>query len=83
LLSYQDTPDFAVNRYRLHGGTHGLAGGPAVYVVTAGEGTLRKSGYSRPVQKGDYFFLPACATDLTLATGSSLEVVECLPPQEA
>jgi mannose-6-phosphate isomerase len=81
LLSYQDTPDFAVNRYRLHGGTHGLAGGPAVYVVTGGEGSLRRSGYSRAVHRGDYFFLPACVTDLSLATGSSLEVVECLPPE--
>jgi mannose-6-phosphate isomerase len=83
LLSYQDTPDFAVNRYRLNGGTHRLAGGPAVYVVTGGEGTLERSGYSRPMHRGDYFFLPACVTDLSLAGGSNLEVVECLPPQEA
>jgi mannose-6-phosphate isomerase len=83
LLSYQDTPDFAVNRYRLHGGTHTIDKGPAVYVVTGGAGTLEQSGYSRPVRRGDYFFLPACVTDLSLVTDSSLEVVECLPPQGA
>jgi mannose-6-phosphate isomerase len=83
LLSYQDTPDFAVNRYRLRGGMHQLSGGPAVYVVTDGAGKIQRSGYSRPVHRGDYFFLPACVTDLSLATDSSLEVIECLPPQGA
>jgi len=81
LISYEDTPDFAVNRYRLNGGCRALGGGPAVYVVTEGTGSIQTNGFSRSVRKGDYFFLPACVESLSLASVSEMEVVECLPPR--
>jgi mannose-6-phosphate isomerase len=81
LLTYEDTPDFAVNRYRLQGASYGLGNGPAVFVVTGGAGSIERSGSSRDVSKGDYLFLPACVPDISLATASSLEVIECLPPR--
>ena len=81
LISYEDTPDFAVNRYRLHGGCHALGSGPAVYVVTEGTGSIQTDGFSRSVRKGDYFFLPACVESLSLASASEMEVIECLPPR--
>jgi hypothetical protein len=51
-----------------------------VHVVTAGAGLIRLDGFSRPLARGDYFFLPAAARGARLATKSRLEVVECLPP---
>ncbi len=81
LISYEDTPDFAVNRYRLHDGCRALSGGPAVYVVTEGNGSIQTDGFSRSVRKGDYFFLPACVESLSLASVSEMEIVECLPPR--
>ena len=35
----------------------------------------------RRIKKGDYFFLPVAVCQVTLATDSSLEVTECLPPE--
>ena len=81
LISYEDTPDFAVNRYRLRGGSHSLGSGPAVYVVTGGEGKIETEGFARGLRKGDYFFLPACVKGLTLGAKSEMEIVECLPPR--
>lgn len=81
LLSYDDTPDFAVNRYRIQGGCHTFGSGPAVYVVTSGTGNIEAEGFSRNVRKGDYFFLPACVEGLSLTATTQTEVVECLPPR--
>jgi mannose-6-phosphate isomerase len=90
LLTYDDTRDFAVNRYRLHAGSHPLASGPAVYVVTGGKGRIETEGFACPVGRGDYFFLPASAKEPRLAGEpdhgaasalGALEVVECLPPR--
>ena len=80
LLTYADTPDFAVNRHRLRDGRSKLMPGPGVYVVTAGKGKVKTRVFSRQLRRGDYFFLPACVDDAVLSTASTLEVVECLPP---
>jgi mannose-6-phosphate isomerase len=80
LIRYEDTPCFAVFRHRLDQTACPL-NGPAVFVVTAGEGVIRSGRKERRIKKGDYFFLPLAAGKVTLATGSNLEVVECLPPR--
>jgi mannose-6-phosphate isomerase len=81
LLTFDDTPDFAVNRYRLGKAARALAPGPSVCVVTAGSGRLETEGFSGDIAKGSYFFLPAAAGGALLSSESGMEVVECLPPK--
>ncbi len=81
LIDRSDTPDFAVNRIRLTRGEAALERAPAVHVVTGGAGLIRCGGFSRPLRRGDYFFLPVAARGARLTADSGLEVVECLPPQ--
>jgi mannose-6-phosphate isomerase len=80
LLTGEDTPDFAVRRHRLSGGTCPLTPGPGVFVVTSGAGSLESGGVSTPLAKGSYFFLPACVEDGLLSAQGEMDVVECLPP---
>ena len=80
LLTAEDTPDFSVNRYQLHGGALPLSAGPAVFVVTDGSGRVECGAAGRQVAKGDYFFLPACASGCAVATSTTLQIIECLPP---
>jgi mannose-6-phosphate isomerase len=82
LIRYEDTPCFAVNRHNLEAAECQLHG-PAVFVITAGEGSLRSGDVERRVKKGDYFFVPVAAGEVTVATGSQLQVVECLAPRPA
>jgi mannose-6-phosphate isomerase len=81
LLTWEDTPDFAVNRYRIGGGSLALAPGPSVWVVTAGAGRIEASRSAHGIAKGGSFFLPAAARETVLRSDSGLEVVECLPPR--
>ncbi len=81
LVSFEHTPDFAVNRRRLRRGSAALGAGPAVIVVTDGAGMLAAPGGSRAIGKGSYFFQPADAVDVEIATDGFLEIVECLPPR--
>jgi mannose-6-phosphate isomerase len=81
LLTWDDTPDFAVNRYRLDSGSHILAPGPSVWVVTAGRGRIETAGAAHDVAKGSSFFLPAAAEATVLRSDAGLEAVECLPPR--
>ena len=80
LISYEDTPCFSVFRHKLSASECSLKG-PAVFVVTKGEGVIRSSHAERQVKKGDYFFLPVAAGRLKVTAESDLEIVECLPPQ--
>lgn len=81
LISYEDTPCFAVERLTLTATTYQLSRGPAVYVVTDGEGEIIWGDQYRSLKKGDYFFLPHAADTTTVCTASSLQLVACLPPQ--
>ena len=78
LISFSDTPCFAVNRYtvKISCAIRNLA----VYVVTKGEGELVSSGGRSFLKKGMYFFVPFAAGEVTVRTNTGLEVVECLPP---
>ena len=81
LITYDDTPCFAVNRHTLQAGGKCQIKGPAVFVVTEGEGALQSSAKEQPCQKGDYFFLPHAAGEVKVTTAAKLQWVECLPPK--
>ena len=83
LISYDDTPCFAVRRLTLTGGEIGDVECPAVCVVTDGVGEIRHPNGTTSLKKGDYFFLPANIKDqFTLASEGKMEVVVCIPPLE-
>ncbi len=79
LITYSDTPCFAVTRYTVNGAKLELEYKPAVYVVTSGEGTLCGE---RKLKKGDYFFLPYAAEKAFIEANESIQIVACLPPKE-
>jgi mannose-6-phosphate isomerase len=78
LISFRDTPCFAVNRYTVKTscGLRNLA----VYVVTSGEGELTGPTGRRSVKKGAYFFVPFAAHGITIHSKEEIELIECLPP---
>jgi mannose-6-phosphate isomerase len=78
LISFEDTPCFAVNRYTVN--TSCVLRSRAVYVVTKGAGELTSLGGWRPIKKGMYFFVPFAADGISVRTKTGLEMVECLPP---
>lgn len=78
LISFKDTPCFAVNRYTVN--TSCKLRNLAVYVVTEGEGELVSPTGRSFLKKGMYFFIPFAAKEVTVCTNSGLELVECLPP---
>ncbi len=81
LISYQQTPCFAVNRYTLADATTLLPEAPAIYLVTKGEGkmTWNNGKSERKIAKGDYFVIPHCIKN-TVSISGTLEISECLPP---
>ena len=82
LITYNDTPCFAVNRYTFKNGQMLLPFAPAVYVITNGSGTLKYGNETIPIKKSDYFFLPYAAADSVTAYGENLQIVACLPPKK-
>lgn len=83
LISYDDTPCFAVRRVTLDGGEITDTDCPAIYVVTDGEGKVRCPDGTTSLKKGDYFFMPACLDGkFSLASDTHLEVIVCIPPQK-
>ena len=82
LISYADTPCFAVERYTVSASETTLTHKPAVYVITDGDGELICDGQVKSIRRGDYFFLPAASPETTVKTSGSLTVVACLPPKK-
>jgi mannose-6-phosphate isomerase len=78
LISFKDTPCFAVNRYTVN--TSCALRNLAVYVVTKGEGELVTTAGRKALKKGMYFFIPFAARGATAYNKTGLELVECLPP---
>ena len=78
LISFTDTPCFAVNRYTVK--TSCALRNLAVYVVTSGEGELMSPAGISSVKKGAYFFVPFAANGVTIHTKVWMELIECLPP---
>ena len=82
LITYSDTPCFAVERYVLNNAETVLEHKPCVYVVTEGEGAVLCGGDEKPLKKGDYFFLPFAADETVIKTDTAITVVACLPPEK-
>ena len=81
LISFNDTPCFAVNRYTVKPSSASCALKKlAVYVVTKGNGELISPAGKQSVRKGMYFFVPFAAGETTVRTETGLELIECLPP---
>jgi mannose-6-phosphate isomerase len=84
LIDHADTPCFSVKRVTLEKASHVIEEGRCVCIVVSGQGELRehsgtKSGQT--LRKGDYFFMPDSTKGIyQLATGHSLQVVQCFPP---
>lgn len=78
LISFADTPCFAVNRYTVNSSC--ALRNLAVYVVTKGEGELVSLAGKTHLKKGMYFFVPFAASEVKVSTKSGLELIECLPP---
>lgn len=81
LITYDDTPCFAVKSYSLSASEVTITEKPAVYVVTEGEGKICFNNEEKPLKKGDYFFLPACANETKIKTEGCITVIACLPPE--
>lgn len=80
LISYEDTPCFAVKRLTVSGGCAAGTDDTAIYVVTEGEGEVRWADRSATLKKGDYFFIPhALKGQFTFATDTKMQLVICLP----
>lgn len=78
LITYDDTPCFALNRYTFTDGETPLDFAPAVYIVIEGEGKLSTG---ETVRKGDYFFLPYAAKG-TVFRANNAVLIECLPGKQ-
>jgi len=77
LVGPKDTDCFVINRIKLSGGEISLniKESYAVYIVTEGEGILSGVGYKKKINKGDYFFMPACLMGGFTISGN-IEIVE-------
>ncbi|MBQ4154301.1 MAG: class I mannose-6-phosphate isomerase [Clostridia bacterium] len=82
LITYDDTPCFAVKSYTLSESEIILTEKPAVYVVTDGNGTIYLNNKEKNLKKGDYFFLPAAADEVKITSAENLTIIACLPPQK-
>jgi len=83
LISYDDTPCFAVNRITVSDSKTDDLIAPAIYIVTEGEGEIICGEQKTAVKKGDYFFAPySIKGNFSVASGSNVELVECLPAKE-
>lgn len=82
LITYDDTPCFAVERYTVCESALVLTNKPAVYVVTQGNGEITCGKMKRKIKKGDYFLLPCSAEKAEIKTESDITVICCLPPKQ-
>ena len=83
LLTYRDTPFFAMNRLEIWGRLELPAEARfSIAVVWRGRGTLHWEGGKLPVGPAAELFLPAALGPIAweAEAGESLEVIHCLPP---
>ena len=79
LIDQSNTDCFVINRLTLENAEYllNINDGYGVYIVTNGEGKLySKEGYLKQINKGDYFFMPACLMGKFSIEGN-IEVIEC------
>lgn len=82
LITEEDTPCFKVLRSIVKK-RQMLKEGPAIYIITKGNGYISGHHYQRNVTQGDYFFMPYNAKDMfSIVSGeySEIEMITCIPP---
>lgn len=85
MISYDDTPCFALNRHTVtNGGEFVLSYAPSVYICVSGSAVIKgENGYQREIKQGEYFYLPFIAQSKFSITSSTNAVfVECLPSKQ-
>ncbi|HKL74291.1 MAG TPA: mannose-6-phosphate isomerase [Clostridia bacterium] len=84
LISYNDTPCFAQNRYSLQsGGSFKMSFGVSVWICLDGQAKIVGDGYEKTITKGDYFYLPFIAENkYTVTCDTSCTLLECLPSKQ-
>lgn len=84
LISYDDTPCFAQNRYTiLSGGKLTMNYGVSVWICLEGSGKIIGENYQKDIIKGDYFYLPYVAENkFTITSDSMCTLIECLPSKQ-
>jgi mannose-6-phosphate isomerase len=84
LITYNDTPCFALNRHIVkNGGEFTMDYAPSVYICIEGNAVIKGENYERKLKKGEYFFLPFSAENKFKITSESEAVlVECLPSKQ-
>jgi len=76
------TDCFSLHKITIKSGEDKLNVAPAIFVVTNGEGEIVGNEYTRPIKKGDYFFMPVAAgDDFSIKAANFLEFYECCPPK--
>lgn len=77
LIDEAITTSFSVRRITLcDNGNFTIEKGCSIYVVLDGKGKIQGEGYEAEIQKGDYFFMPACAKGKFNLSGN-ITVAEC------
>ena len=84
LISYEDTPCFAENRYVIkNGGQFTMDFAPAVFICLDGEAEIIGENYSKKIKRGDYFYLPFIAEGkFAIKSDKSATIIECLPSKQ-
>lgn len=78
LIDKRHTDCFRVNRISIHSDSIMLKQGPAIYVVTQGDGIISCGNGSMLIKKGDYFLLPYCIKGkCILSSKENITIVEC------
>lgn len=81
LITYDDTPCFALNRHTLREGSFVMDFAPSVWIVLSGAGKLTSGDYVKNITRGDYFFLPHSAEHQFAVSGNCV-LIECLPSKQ-
>lgn len=84
LITYSDTPCFALNRHTLNnGGEFTMNYAPSVYICLEGSAVITGENYERQLKRGEYFFLPFSAENkFKIRSNDSAVIVECLPSKQ-
>ncbi len=83
LITYDDTPCFAQNRYTIRGGCVKMSFGVSVWICLDGEGEIVGENYRKAIEKGDYFYLPYAAENkFSARSEKGCTLIECLPSKQ-
>jgi mannose-6-phosphate isomerase len=80
VISYDDTPCFALKRITLNNGVYTGLSPCSVNIVLSGCGKITAPNGEYEVKKGSYFFAPAISAKDIKVSGS-LELAICIPPK--